>query len=103
MPTANASDVGEVIQHHLDEAHKVASREVERLARKILKQNRELSGFCMAMGSATFYDQDRQPLWAGDPRVRELDTFIDAWDRSLRLTGEPMKINTWDGPIIRNW
>jgi hypothetical protein len=93
----------------------IAYKEVERLARKILKKNPELEGFCMAMGGATFYQKEG---WHGDentgeyhdrvvddkdPRITEMVKFINAVGDMTKVYGLPMKIDRWDDPIITDW
>ncbi len=91
-----------------DELIVIALTEVERLARKIMRANDEIGGFCMAMGSATFYEtthdlRSDNSIDDSDERVKEMTDFIDEWDNRLHLTGHSIKLNSCDGPLITTW
>lgn len=95
--------VNQLMHLSLNKSIELGLKEVERLARKILKRNKKsFTGFCMAMGHAFFYDENGS-IDDNDPRVKELTDFIDEWNRYLYLTGNPMKLNSWDGELITDW
>jgi hypothetical protein len=91
----------------------MAIKEVERLARKIMKANPEITGFCNAMGSTSFYEtcpeteeegaKTHEPIGDYDARVKEMDDFIRKWDRELRISGHPMKLKSHDGELLTDW
>jgi len=92
----------------LDDAFVVAITEVEKKARAILKRHKRCASFCMAMGSATFYEADGTPLGesytANYPAyLKEFDAFIGEFDGALRLTGYPMKLKAHDGDVVTDW
>jgi len=96
------------IDKHYKIATDTALIEVERLARKILKKNKSLHEFIMAMGSY-FFTLTKDTTWhiSSTDMDRDLDTygdlveFMDEWD-DLKLTGEAMRF-TATGPKITNW
>lgn len=93
------------ISTFLAESRKIALKEVERLARKTMKRNpKSITGFCMAMGSATFYGEDGHSIDDFQPKLAEFYSFLDEHNRYLYLTGTPMKIDDkWDAPLITDW
>lgn len=96
--------ITEKINSLIAEATKLALKEVERLARKIMKRNpKGIPRFCMAMGYATFYDAGGQPIEEDDTRLKEFYDFLDEHNHNLKLTGEPMKIDKWDAPVRTDW
>lgn len=87
----------------LDEAGDIAFAEVERRARKALK-GRPQWGFCMAMGSATFFNEhDTYHAGTGRQWMASTFAFIDEYDSELKLTGRPLKLTSADGPRITDW
>jgi hypothetical protein len=82
-------------------ASEIASSEVIRLARKILRSDKTLDEFVMGMGTWFFVDRYGRS-WGELPQFKELKDFINKWDKDIRITGEPMRF-TADGDIIRNW
>ena len=80
-------------------------KEVERLARKTMKRNPTgITCFCMAMGYATFYDKDGHSMFEGEDKLNEFYSFLHEHNRSLYLTGNPMKIDgKWDAPLVTKW
>lgn len=102
MPRSRTADVITATDNLHDTAFRLAYKEVELLAREVLRQPGKAKSFCMAMGSWSFYDADGEPLDENAPRYEKLSRFIDhcSW---LKLTGAPMKIESSDGPLITNW
>lgn len=96
------SNVTRAIEDHIEAATDLALKEIEVSVRKVLKRSPKLS-FCMAMGSAGFY-WDNEPM-QDDDRVYFKPVFdlIYQFDRYLKLTGCPMKIEAWDAPAIKDW
>jgi len=92
-----------IIQSYLDSASEVAIKEVERLARKTMRDNPEITCFIMAMGSASFYDADGPMCDPNDKRSKELDDFLDKYDQFLRITGYPMRLDSHNGKLQFDW
>lgn len=108
------------INMYLTEATSVGLQEVERLARKALREKPELEEFIMAMGTAFFsYKEVPEPpkgcsdeVWDAYSKTKELprteevctelDEFIMENDSTLKLTGEPMRF-TANGPKVTEW
>lgn len=90
------------IEAHYDKACAIAEKEVERLARAILKRHPSLKEFVMGMGIWGFWDKNDNSVDADDRRVRSLARFISKWDRFLYLSGSPMRF-TADGPVVTYW
>lgn len=87
----------------LKDATDLALEEIERRARKILKGKNAAATFYMAMGTATFYARDGKHL---DPEVSYLVSFyefLEEFDDILKLTGEPMRLLSADGPVATDW
>lgn len=85
----------------LRQASELAIQEVERIARRILKQNRNLIEFVMAMGCWCFWTNE-EPLDNEDSRFKELAEFMAEYNDKLKLTGTPMRF-TATGPVETNW
>lgn len=80
---------------------------VEHAAREILRTHKNLEEFVMGMGTVMF-------TVVGDPHpheflslhervyMRSLDKFLDEWDRTFCLTGNPMRF-TATGPKRTDW
>jgi hypothetical protein len=108
-----AHPVSDTLKIMHDVMFKLAFEEVERLARKIMRDNPEITCFCNAMGSTSFYEtcpeteeesaKDNEPIGDYDARVKEMDDFICNWDRELRISGHPMKLKSHDGELITDW
>lgn len=91
----------------LSQAFDLALSEVERIARKIMKQNPRCKSFIMGMGSASFYDIKGDPVgdWGSLPYpkyLEELDDFLSKYNH-LNITGFPVKIVGHNGETITNW
>jgi hypothetical protein len=84
------------------EASKVATSEVERIARKILKEHKNLEEFVIGMGTWFFADVNGTLYDGMYPICKEMDDFMQDWDEVYRLTGEAMRFTT-DGPVITEW
>lgn len=77
---------------------------LEKAARRVMRENPDVTGFCMAMGSATFYDSEGEPL---DESAEEFAPFYDLLDKCENglgiLRGYPMKIEGASGPKLTDW
>ena len=95
-----------------------ALKVVEILARKIMTDNPDFCDFCMAMGSWSFsYEVGSFNEFMEENRTsrklvekdlfefefEELDEFINEWDRYLKLTGNPVRIDNAKAPIVTDW
>ena len=104
-----------IISQYVKLANETALKEVERLARKTMRDNPEIGEFCMAMGSATFHlskEHMESPEYEGDsfghlddddPRAKEFYDFLDKWNDVFHITGFPMKINGANGKLETDW
>lgn len=90
------------IKMHYNAAEKIASEEVQRLARKILREHPNLHEFIMGMGSAFFTDKYRNVKSSGYEYMAPLFDLIDEWDCVLKITGEPMRF-TASGEKVTMW
>lgn len=106
-------EINHQIQKHFDIANDLAIKEVERLARQVLRNNpKEVLNFTMAMGSYFFSDNQDEIIHTvvgGNESFlkslegyNELKEFIAKWDEYFGLTGTPMTF-TADGEMITNW
>jgi hypothetical protein len=80
--------------------------EIERRARKILREHHTLDEFIMGMGTAFFCYKERQfasGLTTCDDRkyMQPVLELIQEFD-DLKITGHPMRF-TADGETIRDW
>ena len=107
MARRPARPAAKKIDRFLAQAAKVGRDEVERMARAILAGRNPAASFCMAMGAASFYDKEGEPLpRMGNETPRWLEPFerfIGEYDQALCLTGNPMRIESPEGPIITDW
>lgn len=108
MARRAARPAAKKIDRFLAQASKVGRDEIERMARAILAGRNPATSFCMAMGGAAFYDKKGEPLdsFAGGHTPRWLarfEEFIEEYDQALRLTGNPMKIDGAEAPVITDW
>lgn len=104
------------IQHFYDKACELAVQEVEKEARKILREHKHLDYFIMAMGTYYFVDKKGQNIDTQQPCKRnghnswdhsfkyfeKLTNLICEWDEYLKITGNAMKF-TADGKVITDW
>ncbi len=85
----------------LEEATKIALKEIERIARKELIQHEYLDEFMMAMGSYVFITKEKKYNDTSH-KCKELDDFIDEYDEALSLTGEAIRFSA-TGEVITDW
>ena len=99
------------------EMEQIASMEVERLARDILKKNKSLHEFIMGMGVYYFKNNKGEIVdveksdysvnggysySVAKPSFRLLYDFIGEWNEILKITGESMRF-TATGEKITDW
>jgi hypothetical protein len=94
----------DTIEYHYDRARTLALFQVEKLARKILRENKNLTCFIMGMGIATFKSGNNQESLGLNerPYFKPLDDFMNKWDDIFHLTGTPMWL-TADGTKGLPW
>lgn len=83
----------------------LALLDVEKEARKILKQHPELSEFVMAMGGWGFWtknDEQVNDTFNYESYLEPLTKIFNEWDEYLKLTGTPMRF-TANGKKITEW
>ena len=94
------------LQEAYDRARSVGLFLVEKYAREVLKDHKELKEFVMGMGTYNFWVADDLQADFGylgcNGCVDKLDQLMEDWDDVLKLTGEPMRF-TADGPVRREW
>lgn len=90
----------------LDQAIELVVVELEKRVRTVLRRGGRAKSFCMAMGSACFYDKDRSPIDEGYPYPKwcaPVFELISEFDRYLYLTGIPLRIDGDGKPTRHNW
>jgi len=104
-----------IIAQYVKLANEIAIKEVERLARKTMRDNPEIEEFCMAMGSATFHlskEHMESPEYEGDsfghlddddPRAKEFYDFLEEWNDMFHINGFPMRIKGANGKLVTDW
>lgn len=98
------SEINNEIDSLLNRASELADNHIEQLARNVLK-SKKLREFVMAMGGYFFTDSKDNIIYTNDlssDAAKELDDFINQWDRELKVTGSPMRF-TRTGPKITDW
>lgn len=106
MNDNSAQSAEDKVRALIDQAAREAYKEVEKRARAAIRDSKSPAfTFCMAMGTATFYDEEGPimvdfpyPKWA-EPTL----AFIDEFDSELKLTGKPMRIAGWNAPLVTDW
>ena len=85
----------------IEAANSIAMKEIERQVRVLLSKHKGWA-FTMAMGDAFFWqresDDSSYRAWMG-PVI----AFIHKHNGTLKLTGQPMRIETHDGPLLTDW
>ncbi len=95
----------EELEFHFKKADQLATIIVEKMARKILKDNSHFHEFIMGMGSISFTFNSIDPTQDNTVELdefeetSELNLFIEKWDDLLRITGTAMRF-TANGPKI---
>lgn len=91
------------ITRHYQAAVELALAEVERRARKVMREHPAMVEFVMVMGGWSFKGRDGQSYCAEDKGyLQPLEDFISEWDQYLKLTGTPMRF-TAIGPVRTQW
>lgn len=108
------------IQEHYSKACEIASNVVEKMARQILSEHKELDEFIMAMGSYFFtyknkkrqgnlepYTQKMNKSWNyyyedSEEYLKPLNKFIGEWNNYLKITGDAMRF-TATGLKVTDW
>ena len=93
------------IEIHLDKALKLAEKEAEKIARKILKENPELKEFVMGMGSWFFKVKEGNENIGYNDDIEFLEPFkkfMDKYDDVLGISGMLMRF-TAKGKKITKW
>jgi hypothetical protein len=101
----NSRTVSRRIDKLLDQAQTLAFEEVCRQALRIMEKHKNLTHFCMAMGSVCFYDKNG-PHDGVRSYTKRLHRFIDSVDRHLYITGMPVRMERMpDGSIavVTDW
>ena len=87
----------------LDQAAHEAYSEVENRVRLIMKQHKNVASFCMGMGTYMFSDKGGNIMDDNTKYFKPVIDFIGEFDSALRITGMPMKIKGFDGPLLTDW
>lgn len=114
------AEVAAMENHYLFSC-KIACEIVEKMARKILSEHKELNEFVMAMGTYffTYKSKNRKNetlspyitkmnasfncyLVETEPFLKPLNDFINEWDSILKITGESMRF-TAKGQKVTKW
>ncbi|GEM_PF-2325358 len=109
------------MENHYAYAHKLACEIVEKMARQILSEQKQLGEFVMAMGTYFFTYKSKKRkgetldpyvtlmnssfnyyLTETEPFFKPLSDFISEWDPVLKITGEPMRF-TAKGEKVTDW
>ena len=115
------------INEQLEKIDNQLFKRIEELAIKVIKANDGISGFCMAMGSASFgvdfievnedgeewrihddYDMDDGILnwkWKHEAAIKEIYFILDEYNWNFKLTGNPVRIEKENGEItiVYHW
>jgi hypothetical protein len=88
--------------YHL--AVELALLDVEKEARKILREHSHLEEFVMAMGSWCFWTTDGGQVdnYYDFKYLKPLVDIFEEWDEYLKLTGTPMRF-TANGKKVTYW
>lgn len=84
----------------IEKAINIGLKEVERIARKELTNNKKLHKFTMAMGRYFFTNKKNEIQY--NYECKELNDFISEYNDDLGLTGNPMCF-TAKGQIVTDW
>ncbi len=105
------------IENHYYKAYQLGINEVERLARRILREHPNLKEFVMAMGTYFFNDKNGNIVDTLTQKMNKsyqyyyedtykyfqpLNSFIAEWDEYLKLTGHAMRF-TKDSQVRTDW
>jgi hypothetical protein len=90
------------IQKLIDQAGQMAMEHVEFMARKILREHKNLNEFVMGMGTCFFSEGEENHRLETYAYMKPLEDFIDEWDETLGITGTPMRF-TANGQKVTDW
>jgi hypothetical protein len=85
-----------------EQAQTLAESELMRVARKILKKNRDFREITVAMGAWNFVDREGNPIARNDPRIREFVEVSEYYEEMFDNSYGPWRF-TATGEIITNW
>lgn len=91
------------IESLLNQASRIGLKEIEKRARKIMRAHSEIKTFILGMGTAAFYNEDGPMMEEDWPYMKNLYSFLYEYDEYLKLSGNLMRLNSWDGPVRKDW
>ena len=95
-----------IISEALDVAHEAGLKEIEKLARTVLRRNDKLEYFYMGMGTWFFsYKNDNDYTlndFSKQSYLVPLQNFMQEYDCVFKFTGLGVRF-TVDGPLDYNW
>lgn len=97
------SDLADRMKDQYDRLYHLGRTELERRVRFVLAGDNPAHEFIMAMGGASFSDQTGELLDFSHEYLDPVFDFLNEWDENLKLTGDPMRIKGFGGPVIKNW
>lgn len=81
----------------------LASSEVERMAREVLRKRPDIHEFVNAMGATFFVDEEGNNEYPFEiEEADELNEFLMEWDHKFHISGDPMRF-TAEGPKVTDW
>jgi hypothetical protein len=86
------------LEHAYNKAREIGLFLVEKYARALLREQPRLEEFIMNMGRFSFATVDGRVASANEQS--NLARFVNEWDDTLKLTGEPMRFTAY-GPVRR--
>ena len=93
------------VRRLLVQAEALAFAEVVKRARGLMEAHKHITGFCIGMGTACFYDKNG-PMDYEIKKFRGFYKFLDEFNSELKLTGRPLKLTRKaDGTIetVTDW
>lgn len=86
---------------HFDRCYAVVREELIRLCREVMQEHKAIKECCIAMGTCAFYTK-QGPMDDDDERLAPVFEFLDKWNGSLYLTGDPARFKA-TGEIRTDW
>lgn len=83
----------------LNKAAKLHFDGVVAKAKKLMLQHKNISCFCMAMGSASFHDKNG-PMWDDLKYLQPFYNYLYRYNDALKTTGDPVKIERVNDQLI---
>jgi len=93
------------IQEHYAKVELLVDKEIERMAREMMRAHPEIKEFVKGMGTYCFNGADGEPLYDYRTSLEDFkafDDFITEWDDIFKITGMPLRF-TVDGPRVTIW